>query len=258
MSNIDFLSCGQVGDLIHQLYVVKSICIEKNVKANLYIAELSYGLCACGNFTFDLNKTYEDTKELINSQDYINKYEILPINFDLPIINLNIWRDMGNFRSWTTLLSETFNVNKLTPNKWVNSFKVDENTKGKVLIHNSDKRHNSNFPWVRILDEINDEILFITSNQSEYDGFRFKTDKVKLYLTPTVGDMVNAINSSKLFIGNQSLPLAIASSLDVLRIAELHPSSGEFYNGEHQYSSKISWFISDVTKHNSDEITIKI
>jgi hypothetical protein len=50
---------------------------EKNVKANLYIAELSYGLCACGNFTFDLNKTYEDTKELINSQEYINKHSFI-------------------------------------------------------------------------------------------------------------------------------------------------------------------------------------
>ena len=66
------------------------------------------------------------------------------------------------------------------------------------------------------------------------------------------------INSSKLFIGNQSLPLAIASSLDVLRIAELFHSSAEFYNGEHLYSDNISWFIGNDIKHNSNKINIKI
>jgi hypothetical protein len=258
MNIINFLSCGQVGDLIHQLYIVKAICERDNAKANLYIADFPYGLCACGNFTFDLNKTYADTVALISSQTYINKYEILPHGFSEEYINLNLWRDrgVGNFKTWTDLLSEHFSFGILPEYKWLTVNKEFTLTKGKVVIHNSNKRHNNSFNWGQIINVIPDDVFFITTNQSEFDSFRIKHDKIKPLIISDVDEMASAINSSRLFIGNQSLPLAIASSLDSPRIAELHPNSAEFYMGEHKYSDNISWFLSNDIKHNSKHVNI--
>ena len=80
MNTINFVSGGQVGDLIHELYVVKRICDKENVKANLYIADNSYNdyIFGCGNFTFYLNRTLDDLIDLIRYESYINKFEILP------------------------------------------------------------------------------------------------------------------------------------------------------------------------------------
>jgi len=259
MNIINFISCGQVGDLIHQLYAVKCICEKKNSKANLYIADFSYGLSACGNFTFDLNKSYEDTLELILAQDYINEYKILPREFDENYINLNKWRDMTPFKTWTELLSGYFNFDISQEYKWIITKKTDDKVKNKILIHNSNKRHNEEFNWCSFLDSIDEDVYFLTTSVEEYNSFRFKDhDNVKPHLVKNVDDMVTSINSCRLFIGNQSLPFAIASSLDVLRICELHKLSAEFYNGEHNYSEKISWFLNANNKHNSKLINIKI
>jgi hypothetical protein len=259
MNIINFVSCGQVGDLIHQLYVIKCICGKEKAKANLYIAEFSYGLGACGNFTFDLNKSYEDTSELILSQNYINEYKILPRDFQENYINLNKWRDRTPFKTWTELLSEYFNFDISQEYKWMIIEKIDDNVKDKILIHNSNKRHNEQFNWGSLLDSIDEDVYFLTTSVDEYNAFRFKGhNKVKLYLVKNVNDMAIAINSCRLFIGNQSLPFAIASSLDILRICELHSSSSEFYTGEHKYSEKISWFLNTNNKHNSNLINIQI
>lgn len=276
MKKINFISCGQIGDLFHQLFVIKSICLENNAKANLYIADLSYNLCVGGNFTFDLNKTYEDTKEIIKSQPYIDSYEILDesIQFESKICNcgfkdncftpndtfihLNYWRLVyaQQRKCWTNLLSDYFQFKPLQ-NKYLETNKIDKNVIGKILIHNSNKRHNYEFPWETILNTEKD-ILFISTDISEYESFRFKRESINPYIVNNLNDMVNAIGSCELFIGNQSAPLAIASALDVPRIAELHSSSYEFYVNEEKYSDNISWFVNNNYKFNSEKLKIKI
>ena len=144
---INFVTCGQVGDLIQQLYAIKAICIRDNTKANLYIADFSYGIGACGNFTFDLQKTFEDTFKLVSTQTFINQYGILPRDFNEEYINLNKWRDrgIGNFKTWSDLLSEEFSFQIPSIYKWLDVSEFDENTNGKILIHRSNKRHNDSF-----------------------------------------------------------------------------------------------------------------
>jgi len=278
MESINFISCGQVGDLFHQLFVIKSMCDDKKCKANLYIADFSYGLCVGGNFTFDINKTFQDIYKIVKSQPYIDNFEILGRDFnysnkscscgfrqncivpDDSFIYLNKWRLVFSKerKSWTDLLSDYFSVKKIDKYQYIQISETDQNVFGKVLIHNSNKRHNVQFPWDSIINSIDKDILFITTDLSEFENFRFKTNRIKPYIVSTLSDMSNAIGSCDLFIGNQSAPLAIASALDVPRIAELHSSSYEFYVNEQSYSENISWFSDSNNKYNSNKINIKI
>lgn len=258
---INFISGGHTGDLIHELYVVKNICTSLNDKANLYITDSSSQLFGCENFSFDLNKIFNDTKDLINYQDYINEYNILPNNFDEKFVNLSKWRGLRTtygFTNWTKLLCDFYKLRPSPNYRWIDIENIDTNTLGKILIHHSGRRCNHNFDW-NILSNTKKDVLFITSNIEEYKDFQAKhNSKAKLYLLETVSEIFTAINSCDLFIGNQSMPFAIACSLDKKRICELHYLSAEFYINENLYSNNISWVLDNRFKFNSNNIELKV
>lgn len=255
MVTVNFLACGQVGDLIHSLYTVKSICLRDDVKANIYISDISSQLPCCGNFTYDTVKTYDDLKEFIISLSYVNDFNILPPNFTESFINLNVWRDYievikshsGSYsKCWSELMIEKFEINKVD-GPWIDS-SVDPNTENKILIHQSHHRHNPNFNWDSVILPT-EEYYFVTTNTREWDIFQHKRDNVKMYLVTTVSEMISAINGCKYFIGNQSSPFAIASALDKPRLGLLDNTSKGFYIDEKKYYNNISWFCDSVNKH---------
>jgi len=261
---MNFVSGGQVGDLLHELYVVKRICLLQNVKANLYIVDNSYNnyIYGCGDFTFDLNKTLNDLISLISFEKHINKIDILPKDFNEEFINLNLWRkagDVSDWKSWTYLLNQYFNINfDFNENyKFLDGGIIDERGLNKIIIHHSDKRNNNLFNWSKILD-VNDDIIFVTSNINEYNIFPYKNSKIKLLCASNIAEFASIIKGCKLFVGNQSMPLALASALDVPRIAILYHNSSMFYMNEHSYSKNISWFLSNDIKYNSKNIGIQI
>jgi hypothetical protein len=247
MKIINFISGGHLGDLIHELFVVKNICERDNVKANLYILDSSYGISHCHDFRFGLQKTLVDTIDIILSQEYINEYSILPKDFSGDYINLSEWRGIPP-KSWGDILMETYKF-KSNDYKWLNTDKVDEVTLGKVVIHRSYHRHNANFQWDRVLDTIDGEVVFVTTDISEYERFPYKRDNIIPHLVTNISDLVYAINASKLFIGNQSSPLAIASGLDKPRLCELWDPDNIYYMGEHNHSDNVSWFVNDNLKY---------
>ena len=255
---VNFVSGGQVGDLIHTMFVVKNICNVYNLKANIFISDGSYRINRSGNFTFDLPKTFNDLYFLIKNQSYVNNFSILPRDFKDPYINLNDWRDHIEYtkvngvfsKCWTDILTDAYNL-KLDNSDYTKWLDVDDDTFtiGKTLIHRSLHRHNRDFDWNKYLDYIDGDILFITSNEKEWDIFPYKRDNIKLYLRNTIFDMAKSIKSCKYFIGNQSSPFSIACALDVERLVELDYGSQNFYINERNYFNKISWYYNDDCKH---------
>jgi hypothetical protein len=251
MKNINFIACGQIGDLIHSLYVVKSMCYRDNCKANFFIADNSYinTISACGNFTFDLNKTYEDMFDLMKHQDYVENFDILPRNYNDTLVNLNSWRDYievirnstGSYsKCWTELMLNFSNIDKIE-GPWISAGE-DEFTKNKVLIHNSTHRFNPSFNLHTLINQIDDEILFITTSEQDWNSFRFHNERIKPYFRKNINELASSINSCKYFIGNQSSPFAIASALNKDRFVELYSGSQGFYMDERNYYDNISWF----------------
>jgi|GEM_PF-1632420 len=243
MKILNFIVSGLLGDLIHSLYACRNICLKEDAKANLYIAEGFMG----EPFRYGLNKAFEDTYRLIVEQDYINKYDILPDNLAEPTINLNSWRSRvhktyattGAYDAcWTDIMAETFDF-KVGQYQWIDVSKLDNTTSGRVLIHRSRKRHNS--AHSDFITNLTEMPLFITTNHEEYEQYEFR-ELVEPYVVNDIYDMASAIKSSRLFVGNQSSPFALASALDANRLVELCPiDAAIFYRGESKYSRKIGF-----------------
>lgn len=263
---INFISSGRTGDFIHCLSVVKNICEKSQAKANIYLTDKArfYG---GDTWSLGVNRAHQDLINTVTSQPFVNKFEVLEKYLNEPYINLNIWRDvvMKNYNThgffsinWSDFLSQCYKFEISKPYKWINIDKVDADTKDKVVIHRSLQRHNNLFNWKKIIEEIEDEIIFITCSPIEWQSFPFKSDKIKLKVVYTLDEMVVAINSSKLFIGNQSSPFAIASALDVNRLVELNNIDARFYMKEKEYSENISWYLNDNKKYFNEKLIIKL
>lgn len=249
---INFFGGGMMGDFIQTLYAVKNICQQKNDKANLYIGN------AGDVWRFGLERTYNDLEKLIKSQPYINKFEIFPTGFTEPFVDLNTWRgtvatkhaQYGSYNTcWSEVLARDYHFAIPPDYKWLSVNENNEYTKNKVLIHRSKHRHNGNFPWAKLLNNIHDEILFITTAPEEWDMFPLKRANIKPYIVNTITEMAIAINSCKMFIGNQSAPFSLACALDVPRLVELDYDPATFYMDETKYSKNISWFLNETTNY---------
>lgn len=256
MKTINFVACGMMGDFIHTLYAVKNICERDNAKANIYLTDniTTYGGDAWRMGTI---RAHVDLEDLLMQQPYINSVELLPNGFNEPFINLNQWRDgITNFavkngyysQSWTEFLSECYEFNIPEGYKWINTTK-DESLKNTIAIHRSIHRHNVDFPWEIILNSSNENFIFLTCSEDEWEEFSFKNDRIKLRLVSTMSEMAVCINSCKFFIGNQSAPFALASALDVARLVELDAEPAPFYMNESKYSGNISWFLREDRKY---------
>lgn len=265
MKEINFISGGKMGDFIHSMYAVKHICEKENSKANIYITD--NGFYGGDKWTFGAEKAYGDILSTITSQVFVNKFEVLKRPMFEAYTDLNLWRNyvmqdyysQGFFsKTWAEVLSYCYDF-KISKNyKWIDFNKQDNDTKDKIVITRSLQRHNRSFDWNKIINNIEEEIIFLTPSYPEWQGFPFKNKKVKLKVVSTIDEMVIGINSCKYFIGNQSCGFAIASALDVNRLVETNKIDAGFYKGESKYSENISWFLNDNDKYINENSLIKI
>lgn len=242
MEKIKFVIGGRTGDLFHCLYIVRSLCEKFNANAELYITnDMRYG---GDTFLLSIEKTYQDLYPLIIKQPYISSFSILnqPIT---EFVNLNVWRGtIGIFRNWITMLCDVYNL-PVSGKNWISSDKMDS-FNNKVVIHRSTRRHSKNFPWESIIK--NNDCIFVTSDQREYESFPFKNN-VKLHLWSNFLELANIINSSKIFIGNQSTPLALSHGLGATRLAELNLTDQRFYIGEEKVLPNYYYFSDNLPGH---------
>jgi hypothetical protein len=231
MGNINFVAGGRTGDLLHNLIAVKLICEKNKTKANLFITD--NGKFGGDSFSFSIQKTYNDLKDLIEYQEYIDNFNILnEENEPKEYINLNSWRYKGflNTTNWINLISKSYNTSVIYTN-WIN-YKKNSFYEDKILIHRSSHRRTDSFPWDSITK--NNKCYFITTDRGEYESFTYK-ERVELLFFDSFSDFAESINSCKFFIGNMSTPLALAHSLGVNRLAELYISDQVHYIGEENF-----------------------
>jgi hypothetical protein len=243
--NNRFLCGGLLGDFIHSLYALKNLCKQHDIRARLYIADTSYGIHRTNNFRCSIEETYEYCKDLIMSQDYIEEFAILPRKSTEPLINLDMWRDAREYKTWSRLLSEYYRFPITSPYRWIDVPTSNENTSDNILIHRSLTRKTNRFDWRKILDR-NDKISFVVTGDDmrEYEDFVscFPKYNVGYIKTKTLYDLAAAMRGCKVFIGNQSMPFALASALDIPRICELNAGQDErFYLGETEFTANL-WF----------------
>lgn len=252
---------GKLGDFLHTIFAIKNICKKENKKANLYMYDIGW--------EFGIENTYSELLPIMMQQDYINSfnilhnYEIDPVqtpenNTPVKVYDDKLLKegfiDLGGYiRSpwlykacWTEIYSRTFDFPIPEDYNWIKYNNVNEDLINKVLIHRryNPVRMNNEFPYSKIIEEYNEDIVFISSSEKDYEQFPYK--QIPFYKIKTLEDWFSSINACSLFISNLSAPAVISHALDKSRIIEL-PNIIDAVHcvGEERYSKNVKWFITE-------------
>ena len=271
---IKFLCSGRLGDFIHQLYSVKRICEERGEKAHIVVGGDEIG--EAFNFSKPTPEAVEDLKDLLYSQDYIQEieaysgqdeasFDYFPARYrDCPLL----WKSC-----WTSIHNHFFNLpSEYNYGPWLKVV-PDPMMEGKIVIHRARKVNTQGYPdrctdiidWDHLIQ--NNDCVFIGFETWQYDLFVQEISpesisKLKFIVYDSILEFCRAIAGSKMFIGNQSSPLAMAQALDVLRLGELSNGDSVHYVGEEEYFPKMNW-VSDshsnwILGGISDKVNLKL
>jgi hypothetical protein len=210
---------GKLGDLLHSMWVVKRQW-EADREKGVVVLSGRFGGDA---FSRGLRGTYEEVRELLEGQEYVDRVELDEGCWAPPegTVNLSAWRQSRYVSSvdWTTMLSRVYGLERVDPvGGWL---RVDREArtelvpgvplKDLVVVHQSYRtRVNGAYPWERILR--NNNCIFVTCNRLEYDDFSGKA-WVSCYVARDLMEMAEIVAGAKAFCGNQSAPLALAVAL---------------------------------------------
>jgi hypothetical protein len=81
-----------------------------------------------------------------------------------------------------------------------------------VLVARSARQHDHKFPWPCVLERFKRKVAFV-GLPKEYDAFSQAFGRIPYVQTSTVSALAEVINGCDLFIGNSSMPLAVAVGL---------------------------------------------
>lgn len=205
---IIYVSGGLLGDFIHQLSVINQAFLLTGRKGILYIANTG------DIFRYGLQTAYQDTYKLVAEQSYIKEYKLYYDNeqFD---INLSQWRTHPLLfqTNWSTLFYDTYKIS-WGLDKWLN-VPYNNEFSDTILINTTSYRPAYNIDYTYICKQYCKQIKFIDLSNHETEQFKinFNANHIEVYKPGSIYEMCVAINSCKLFIGNLSLPLAIACAL---------------------------------------------
>lgn len=258
---LNFLSGGKLGDFIHALYAVRGVCLKENAKADLYLYDIGW--------EFGIQNTYKELYPILIQEEYINSFNILtdyyldpiqtpnqstPIQINNSEIKSKGYIDLGEYirspylykNCWSELYANTFNFNVPQPYRWLDYKQVDPTLAHTVFVHRKyTSRINPDFIYAEILAEYKDRLVFISSNDKDYENFLYK-DRIPFYKVTTLQEWLTAINSCALFISNLTAPAAIAHALDAPRLIELPDTLDAAHCiGEEKYSSNIYWYLNN-------------
>ena len=218
---IRYASSGKLGDFIQTLSIINEKFYQTGRKGILYIRELREP------FSSGLNKTFQDTYTVIQSQKYIQDYHIY--NQEHIDIELDSWRSRNDIlftMNWYHIFKQVYNVEwGLHP--WIH---VPHNTEweNKILINQMEYRQSYNIDYQLLYEKYKDSLVFISFNKKEYDDFIQKTNlNIPHYQPSSFMDACIAIHSCKLLVATLSGILTIGHACHKNRIIGLCGSVGD-------------------------------
>jgi len=228
-----YLGGGKLGDFIYGLSICKYNYEISGYKAIIYISERG------DFFETSLEVTYNSLYPILMNQDWCEDFKI----YNNEIIDV----DLVKFRQSKLLYNNTFleiffnDFLKINPPKNFHWIKHEKNQlfKDSLIINRSKKYfHNSSIKEYSKIIEQFQKSYFIYFDKSQFEVFPLKEYCIP-YHVKNLYEFFTIINSSKLFIGNQTGSTAMASSLNVNRITELDGSidSNFFYNDVKYYDN---------------------
>jgi hypothetical protein len=199
---LNYISGGMLGDFIHQLSIVNETYMETGIKANLFIANIG------DIFRLGIEKTYNDTYELVKQQRYINDYKIFD-NTNSIDINLSKWRN-SPYLTKTNFYNVFKSVYSLEwgKNPWLILPKNDL-WKDRIIINYTQRRKISNIHQLNLL-KYGNKLIYMGFDKDGYDDLISNGINIEYYCPSSFYEFAVAINSCELFIGGLSAPLTLA------------------------------------------------
>lgn len=213
-----FSTTGNVGDLFHELYIVKRYHELTDLKGTIYLKFPSHSYD--GRFVRDLNEVSREFTQTFSEYEYFDKC-VLNDDTVPNMISLDTWRYSKNlFKScWTEMFCEEYGLSLPDgiQSPWIYSGNNLPDLKNKVLIHQSTERKSNTFPWEKIID--NNDCIFISFEEIQFESFQFK-NKVPLLIMKDFSECISLLSSCKFYVGNLTSVSAIAQCMGIPRLLE--------------------------------------
>ena len=242
MTPVNILMGPKMGDLMHSLTVPAYYYHTLGRKTNFYLCE------KYDTFSTSLERTYEELKPILETQKYINSFEIYDPKKHYFHHDLNMFRFNGLLYTrsfWAVFLHTAFPHCPVIPRNFkVLDMPKDDTYKDCLLIHRKDGR----FEWddeieknyKKVMDQFERKI-FIDFEESHYNKFKFKDD-CELLIVPELDKFMSYINGCKVFLTNASGPLCMATSMNSPRIGELGKFITPHYMQDHLFFDNAEFF----------------
>ncbi len=214
MSHRRFYHAGDRGDLIYALPAIRAagggeIVINAWVPGNGFTRPAAKPLVL-----------FHGLRRLLQHQPYLDGVRVDDLAADG--VNLNAFRGMPGLGSQNIaeMYCELLGVDPaVIHRRWL--FVVEPEAVAEVVIHRSLHHHGRGFPWRRIRDAYHGRAVMI-GTEAEHDSLRTVAGWPDLPRHPTedLYAAAQVIAGSRLFIGNQSAPYAIAEGMKVATLQE--------------------------------------
>jgi hypothetical protein len=229
----NFLIGGKLGDFINSLYGVK--CLSSGVKSDIYLTNGD-------EFTFGLEKTYNDIYDAVIKQPFVDNFYIYTEPID-DIIYVDYSKSERLYKgNWYQIMHNYLDVvTKYENEPWLINLNCEgyDYYKDKILIHYSNRRVDDNYDeFLKDLLSQND-CIFVSFDENEYNNFKFK-DLVIFDKCKNFNDLYSKIEHCKFFIGNQSTPLVIAHALFKSHLGMLYDVDAIHFKDS--FNSNYFWF----------------
>jgi hypothetical protein len=233
---------GKLGDFIHALYVVK--CLSAELKSDVYISP--YG----DMFSYGLVGTYNDIYNVIKHQPYIDNFLLYTGGDINDFINTsNFFKsDLLYKATWYEIYQKCNNIveNKFENEPWLTGLDIKEYDiyKDKVIIHFSEARSDNTYDELLLNIIKNNDCIFISNRDSEYENFKFK-NLLPFKKCNGFTEIFSIIEKCKFFVGNQSMPLAVAHGLFKSHLGFLYSVNEIYLDALHykdNFNKNYFWF----------------
>ena len=244
---MNFLACPKLGDFFHSMILPKFLYDNGHGKSNIYLAEYY------DKFNLGLENTFNELKEIIDSQDFVENFTLFQGTEE---ITIDLWSFRGspllaNGPFWQLFLHTWIRPMPDLPRNysWIKVPKISGYED--VLYINRSHVWNGGPMTEKTLEKYRkvmscfDRKIFVTAEVSQYEEFPLK-DECELLVPNSLMEMCQIMSSCNSFLGNQSGPLAIACSMNVPRIGELMGYRAHLhYLHDHIWYDNVEFFINE-------------
>ena len=224
-----FIHSGDLGDVIYALPTVRAFGGGTIHLVNQNVGQL-HGMS---------RERAMILAPLLMAQPYVHA-----VRYDLPTegewkqggVNLNAFRFSGQdfFRQHLAdCVARTFGLpGGIAEEPWLT---VQPCQWGPVFFARSARYHNPNFPWRKVIEKYGQHARFV-GTPAEHVAFNTEFEASVPYLaTDNLETLAAVLNMARLFVGNQSAPLAIAEGLGINILCEECPACPNCHLNRHNF-----------------------